>query len=77
MTNTAAGVALPPKDLWRRFLILIPLVVTMAVGCYVHIRSVCSTNEAWTPAYRDENGEGFDRFGLDDVHICMRATLRP
>lgn len=74
MTNTAAGVALPPKDLWRRFLILIPLVAIMAVGCYAHIRSVCSTYEAWTPEYSD--GGGFTRLGLDDVHIDDTGVVR-
>lgn len=74
MANAAAGIALPPKNLWRRFLILIPLVVAMAVGCYLHIRSVCSTYEVWTPPYYE--GEGFSRFGLDDVHIADAGVVR-
>ena len=48
----------------------------MAVGCYVHIRSVRSTYEAWTPAYLDQNGEGFNRYGLDDVHIEDTGVVR-
>ena len=74
MTDAAAGAALPPKNLWRRFLILIPLVAAMTVGCYVHIRSVCSTYEAWTPQYSE--GEGFNRFGLDDVHVGDTGVVR-
>ncbi|MBR3326641.1 MAG: YdcF family protein [Atopobiaceae bacterium] len=76
MTNAAAGAAFPPKGLWRRFLLLIPLVAAMAVGCYAHIRSVCSTYEAWTPVFLDDNGEGFDRLGLDDVHIGNTGVVR-
>lgn len=46
----------------------------MAVGCYAHIRSVCSTYEAWTPKYSD--GGGFTRLGLDDVHIDDTGVVR-
>ena len=74
MPNATAGVTLPPKNLWRRFLILIPLVVAMAVGCYVHIRSVCSTYEAWTPVY--SVGESFSNYGLEDVHIGDTGVVR-
>ena len=76
MTNAAAGATLPTKGLWHRFLILMPLVAMIAVGCYAHIRSVCSTYEAWTPVYFDQ--VSFDRYGLDDVRIgdvgVVRAT---
>ena len=48
----------------------------MAVGCYAHIRAVCSTYEAWTPVYPAEYGEGFTRFGLDNVQIDDTGVVR-
>ena len=74
MTNAASGAAFSPEILRRRFLILIPLVAIMAVACYVHIRSVCSTYDAWTPQYSEAGG--FTRFGLDDVQIDDTGVVR-
>ena len=56
----------PARGIWRRFLILIPLVVVLFVCSYFYIRSVCSTYHVWTPVRGmwELNYDGFDK---DDV----------
>lgn len=56
----------PTKGIWRRFLILIPLVVVLFACSYFHIRSVCSTYHVWTPVSGmwELNYDGFD---TDDI----------
>ncbi|MDO4400293.1 MAG: YdcF family protein [Coriobacteriia bacterium] len=65
MNQHARRAAVPTRGLWRRFLILIPLVAIMAVGCYLHIRSVCDTYQAWTPVTIE--GVDYGQLTLDDV----------
>lgn len=67
------GTGQPLKELGRRFLILIPLAVAMVVGCYVHIRSVCATYDAWTPVWMD--GADFSRFDIGDVKLSTPGVV--
>lgn len=55
----------PGTRIWKRFLILIPLVIVMAIVCHIHIRSVSSTYTAVTPPFDHELA--FDSYGVDDV----------
>lgn len=71
---------MPGARIWKRFLVLIPLVIAMAIVCHIHIRSVCSTYEAVTPPYAD--GARFDAYGIDDVvysnpGIVEATSVRP
>ena len=77
MRSANRSIVLAASGLWRRFLVLIPLVVAMAIVCYVHIRSVCSTYRVWTlPWAEGEPPADFHRFGIADVHIDNPGVVR-
>ena len=61
----------PTKHIWLRFAILIPLVIAMAIVCYVHIRSVGSTYDAWTPPL-EEGKTGYGATTKDDVKFLVK-----
>ena len=73
MDSVAQRNASPAKGLWLRFLILIPLVIAMVAGCYLHIRSVCATYDAWTPVWLAD--ADFSRFGADDVRFSEPGVV--
>lgn len=62
------------KHIWLRFAILIPLVIAMAIVCYVHIRSVGSTYDAWTPPL-EEGKPGYNVTTKDDVKFTNPGVV--
>lgn len=47
MVDKASNMDSPTKGIWKRFLVLIPLVVVLAVGSYLYIRTQTSTYTAY------------------------------
>ena len=64
----------PTKHIWLRFAILIPLVIAMAIICYVHVRSVATTHDAWTPPLTEQE-TGFDDATKDDVKFTKPGIV--
>lgn len=60
--TTAQG---PAERIWRRFLVLAPLVIAMGIVCTLYVRSVSSTYVAVTPP--DVGEAHFYDYGVDDV----------
>jgi uncharacterized SAM-binding protein YcdF (DUF218 family) len=46
-TSAGTGTPLPTRGLWRRFLVLIPLITVLAIASLAHIRSVGGTYTAY------------------------------
>ena len=73
MAGTNNAGAKPERGIWRRFLLLVPLAIVLAIASYLHIRSVCSTYDAWTrPGL---GNQGFSEFGLEDVTMSNPGVV--
>lgn len=75
MTDGKNTTATPVTGLWARFLVLIPLVLLLALGSYVYMRSVCSTYRVWTPVALA--GVSFDELDLDNVTCETPGIVEP
>lgn len=64
----------PTKHIWLRFAILIPMIIIMAIICYVHVRSVATMHDAWTPPLT-ERQTGFDDTTKDDVKFTKPGIV--
>ena len=73
MSQRGQNTMAPGKGLWVRFLILVPIVAVMVGACYAHIRFVCDTYEAWTPASVED--ADFTRFTLEDVSFTNPGVV--
>lgn len=65
--------AAPSKGIWRRFLILIPLVVVLVIASRTYIHSVCSTYTAQTDPIEDAGP--YDSYGLDDIRYSIPGVV--
>ena len=60
MTNGTQGTSNPTDGAWKRFLLMVPLVIVLGVGSFFHIRSKAGSYTAYGTVPREESelGEG-------------------
>ena len=71
--RSTRGDTMPTKGIWRRFLLLVPLVIVLAIGSWLHIRSVGATYEAWTPPTIENYT--YDEYDLDDISYSVPGIV--
>ena len=63
---------LPTRGIWRRFFVLVPMIIVMVLVCRAYIQSVGGTYEAWTPVFQSTD---FGAYELKDVHVSDPAVV--
>ena len=72
MPQTATQLA-PPKSIWRRFLILVPLVIALALASWMHIRSLRTSYTVQTLPIMD--GVSYDELDIDDITFSNPGVI--
>ena len=72
MSSRQQADALPTDGIWRRFALLVPLLVVLIIASRAYIRSVGSDYDLWTPLYANN---GFSKFDASDVTMSNPGVV--